>query len=376
MRVLLVLVAACGATSTAPTTTVANKPAPPAPAVATCAEAAVLLRGEVDSDDKQLGPSKEVAIANTCVMSKWTPEVLSCVASAPDHAGCLAKLTEPQRAAYDTAIAPFNEDTATLTGGEEDDPPPPPPEEYVDCEEAITDVTGFATIVSKDAGDREFELALRKKGLIAECNKGWSITTRKCLTAATDPAAIGACAATLEADEAAGLKTRINDQDALIAKIAAARKKPATIECKKVVAVHYGDAMWKDKLAEQKPADKKRAIDESRKLMTAACTSEKWTATVRACVVVGGGDDCMPKEWRYPAGGVMLPLGIPECDAYGAAILKLRSCPSVPKESVDAMLDGFTQMASITGNMPAESRKAIADACKQATPLIEQMCTH
>lgn len=74
-----------------------------------------------------------------------------------------------------------------------------------------------------------------------------------------------------------------------------------------------------------------------------------------------------------------LPAGIPqECKDYADAMAKLGACDKMPKESKDAMKQGFDAMK--TGwagfdKMPAESQKAAADACKQGTDAMKQSAT-
>jgi hypothetical protein len=71
-----------------------------------------------------------------------------------------------------------------------------------------------------------------------------------------------------------------------------------------------------------------------------------------------------------------LPAGIPqECKDYADAMAKLGACDKMPKESKDAMKQGFDAMK--TGwagfdKMPAEAQKAAADACKQGTDAMKQ----
>jgi hypothetical protein len=371
MRVLpaLVLVAACGGTTPPAATPIANKPATPAPAIAaTCAEAAVILRGSVNSDDKKAGPEKEVAIASTCAKTTWTPEVLSCVASEPDANLCLAKLSTSQHGAYDDVITAWNTTYGEASG---EDDPPPPPDDYVDCEDAIGDVENYGVVNVKDPDDHAFAIALRKKGMVDQCNATWDISVRRCLVDAKDPSAHMACAAMLDDGERTDLSNRFDSVNAVMTRIMAARKKPQTIGCKQVVAAHYGDAKWKNVLTAMKPAERKHAIEDSRKQMTAACTSEKWTSTVRACVVVDGGDDCTAQPWRFPAAGILVPTGIAECDAYGAAIVK---CTKFPKATRDALLDSFNQIVGMATKATPDLRKAIVDGCTQAMASIEQAC--
>ncbi|MBA3500518.1 MAG: hypothetical protein H0T65_09105 [Deltaproteobacteria bacterium] len=69
-----------------------------------------------------------------------------------------------------------------------------------------------------------------------------------------------------------------------------------------------------------------------------------------------------------------------QCRDYRETILKAANCPKLPQQSRQALLDGWKSMADAWKSfdfktMPAESVKAIEDACKQGTEAIEQMQT-
>jgi len=75
-----------------------------------------------------------------------------------------------------------------------------------------------------------------------------------------------------------------------------------------------------------------------------------------------------------PAGGAA-STGLPECDAYVAAMDKYMACDKVPqsardaaKQGLDAMKSGWANM----GTMPDDAKKSAADACKQAVDALKQ----
>jgi hypothetical protein len=77
----------------------------------------------------------------------------------------------------------------------------------------------------------------------------------------------------------------------------------------------------------------------------------------------GSGSAAAPAGDTAAAGG---STGIPECDAYKAAVDKLASCEALPAEARKQMKDAFDQAAGAWANMPAEGKAAAATACKTA----------
>jgi hypothetical protein len=70
------------------------------------------------------------------------------------------------------------------------------------------------------------------------------------------------------------------------------------------------------------------------------------------------------------------PTGIADCDAYVAAVDTLATCDKIPREqregmeqSVEAMIAGWKKN---TTSMSVDTKKATADACRQATDAIKQ----
>jgi len=70
-----------------------------------------------------------------------------------------------------------------------------------------------------------------------------------------------------------------------------------------------------------------------------------------------------------PAAG---STGIPECDAYKAAIDKLASCDAIPEATRKTMKDAFDQASGAWASLPAESKAAAATGCKAAADATAQ----
>jgi hypothetical protein len=72
--------------------------------------------------------------------------------------------------------------------------------------------------------------------------------------------------------------------------------------------------------------------------------------------------------------------GIAECDGYLATAEKFAKCDKLPKEAKDAQTQALeaakTGWASLKDpNVPAEAKKAAADACKQSDDALKQAWT-
>ena len=371
MRWLVVLLVACSAAPAA-TRTAAPPPveAVSPPAAITCADAAVILRGKV-TDERTAGPMKEEAIAKSCLHDKWSAEIVDCIGGTANAYACLDKLEQAQRAALRERLERWNDafpdevlDDAEDKVVDEDHL------DYVDCAKAVGDPSQYAPVVTLKGEERDLSRALRKNHILALC-EDWSTEARRCFEQQTAPER---CRTLLEPDQKQALFDRIAEVDALMAKIAAA-KAPA---CKKVVEVHYADAHWKGKLGAMKPGEKKKIIVESRKKMGESCTTDKWNASVRGCIVLGGGDACFVAAgmsaytWGFPPTGIAIKTGIPECDAYADALRALVSCTQIPRQAAQTMLDAYQQTASALANLPAAQRTAAANSCQQADSAIRQ----
>jgi hypothetical protein len=382
--VVLLLLLAAGCTKPAPVVAPAPAPVPaaPQPAAVTCGDAGVLLRGKVD-DQKQAGPAKEAAIAHTCKLERWPAELLRCVGEKPEARPCLEKLSEAQRTAYDQALVAWNEVYPDETIEETSDTGADLGimDRYVDCSEAIQDVSGFTPAVTLTGGDRDYVLELRKAALLTLC-EDWEYDKRICFRdvanggGATSPAAIDACRAQLDPVHAKAVTDKLAELDKLGAKVAALKKTAASHDCKKVVATHYADAEWKGKMEATKGAERTKAIAESRAKMTKACTDEKWPPSTRACIVAGGGETCYSSvsssSWGFPAVGVFVKSGIPECDAYGETIKAADACTAIPQSQRDAIKRSWGYLSASWANTPPDRRAATAASCKQVDDAIKR----
>jgi hypothetical protein len=377
--VLLLLAAGC--TKPAPVAPAPPQPAPataapaaaPRPAAVTCADAGVLLRGTVD-DQKQAGPAKEAVIARTCKQEQWPAEILGCFGDSPEARPCLARLTPAQRTAYDYALVTWHDafpDEMLEEAYEGDDDLGM--DAYIDCTDAIQDVTGFSPAVTLTGDARAYVLELRKDALLALC-EDWPYEARACFRdlanegRAGNAAAVDACRAGLEAGYAQDVTDKLAELDRLGAKVAALKKNAASHDCRKVVAAHYADAAWKGKIDAVKGAARAKAIAESRQRMTKACTDDKWSPNMRACIVAGGGAACFTavsaSAWSFPAVGVVVPTGIPECDAYAATMKAVDACTAFSQSQRDAFKRTWSNLNVSWASTPPERRASTATSCK------------
>ena len=374
--VLLLLAAGCTkpATVAAPAAPPLQAAPAPAPAPVTCGDAGVLLRGNVD-DQKQAGPAKEAAIARTCRLEKWAAEVLACVGEKPAAKPCLDKLTPAQRSAYDQGLTAWNEAFPDETLEERfDGIDESGIDSYIDCSDAIQDVSGFSPAVKLTGDDRDYALALRKDALVALC-EDWDFDRRVCFHelatsgVAGNSTAIDACRAQLEPAQAKAVTDKLTELDKLGAKVATLKKSAASHDCKKVVAAHYADAQWKGKLDVVKGAERAKAIAESRAKMTKACTDDRWSPNMRACIVGGGGDACFTSVsssvWGFPALGVFVKSGIAECDAYAESVKAADACTALSLSQRDSFKRMWSYLNGSAANATIERKVAIAQTCKQ-----------
>ncbi|HWU90647.1 MAG TPA: hypothetical protein VN253_25450 [Kofleriaceae bacterium] len=371
---MLLLLLAAGCTRSAPALAPAQAqpqqpppgPAAAAPAPVTCGDAGVLLRGTVE-DQKQAGPAKEAAIAHTCRFEKWPAEVLQCIGGRAEARPCLDKLSADQRDAYDKALAAWNEAYPDEYLEERDAMGDLGLDDYVDCSDAIKDVASYAPAVTLTGDDRDFVVDMRKEALLGLC-EDWSSERRACFRDA-GPAGIDACRAQLEPVQARAVTDKLAELDRLGAKLATQKKRPAAFDCKQVVAVHYADAAWKGTMEAVKGADRAKAIAASRARMTKACTDDKWSPSVRACIAAGGGQPCFTTvpyaSWRFPAVGVHVRSGIAECDAYAETVKAVTACTSLAQSTRDAIQRAWEQLSANAASVTADRRQSTADTCRQ-----------
>jgi hypothetical protein len=227
------------------------------------------------------------------------------------------------------------------------------------------------------AGDeRDLVMSLREHAAMVLCDDGWPNAARACFRDAK-PGGVDPCRARLEPLQQKALTDKLAELDQLAARIAAVKQKPASFECRGVVAAHYADQAWQGKLGALKGAERTKVIAGSRAKMLRSCIDDKWSATARACVIAAGGDTCFTSHrlvvWGFPAPGIVMKTGIAECDAYGAVVTALGKCDQLPQASRDSQLQSFTQMNQGWVNLAADERKSAASGCKQASESLRQL---
>ncbi|MCW5806808.1 MAG: hypothetical protein KIT31_30905 [Deltaproteobacteria bacterium] len=377
---LILLTVACGPKAVAPPVQVAEPPAPRSagPAQVTCADAAVLLRGTVE--DRVAGTQKEQLITRSCVDDKWPAAVLACVGGQAQAGTCLDQLAEGQRDAYGRRLATWldahpNESLDRAQTGWE---PPPPPRLYT-CHDGLGDPALYAPEVTLTGADRDFVVGMRKAAIFSQCTvNAWEQDALRCLQ---DPAAVQTCRGKLSPASHQALADELARVDAQATKTFEARKKPANLDCKKVVLAHYADAAWVGKLTDYKPADRAKAIADSRAAMTKACVDEKWDELARACVVGLGGAQpaCFAASgrssarWSFPALEVSFHTGIAECDVMLGHLHAMSTCDKAPQQMRDSYQQSTVQLVeayrTMTPDVKANAHvqcKAIEDALQQA----------
>ena len=70
--------------------------------------------------------------------------------------------------------------------------------------------------------------------------------------------------------------------------------------------------------------------------------------------------------------------GIPECDAWKAAVDKLMSCDKMPQEARDATKKGFDSASQAWAQLaaaPADTKKQVGDSCKMGLDGLKQAAT-
>jgi hypothetical protein len=333
----------------------------------------VILRMRV-TNEETAGPDKEATIAGACDADHWTNDVITCVASNPHPRSCLDALTESQHASYDAKLeawaTKWSEDLDQGDATAESADPEP-----IDCTDAIGDPASYLPAVTLTGDDRELVVRIRREAIIKLCEAGWSEEVKQCLKTATDPTGMTSCLTTLDPQQQQDLAAKVAVADALMAKTIGARAKAP--DCKKLVGAHYADAAWKARLVTVKGTDRKKMIDASRKAMTEACTKESWSPTLRACLGVGGDADCVAGQsyaWGFPARGVAVPTGIPECDAYIAAIQSYSTCAKLPPDARDAVAQSIAEATQAMLDMAADpsKRQETVESCRVGAEAVKQ----
>jgi len=298
----------------------------------------------------------------------WPPAVTRCLVTSPDdrQTKCMDDLDQGLRTAFiDDIMASFN----TPVPG---------------CEELVYDVTAWATLPTTltNADDRAVALAAIQPVVLASCKGTWSEDVRTCV-GAPGGAVPRACLDTAGGTVGADLDREIKRRTDLFAVAAAFKPTDKKIACAKAVAAHYGAARWNGKLDGKKAADRKRIMKASTAAFAAACKDEKWTGFVRGCVVAATSEEerawCLggTTRWGYPAGAAEPTAagmsGVPECDAYVAAMKRYIACDEIPQAARDAAQGAMEAMTSAwSTGLPDEARDAAADACTQGLDAIKQ----
>ena len=332
----------------------------------------MILAGNIGEEDG--GREHERVIVQACTEDKWSNAVIVCIASDTDPIGCLDQLTEAQHVNYEQRIDRWAEKYDT--GGDDGDDVDAGDTQLANCYEVIDQAALFEPVVDETAPDSDWLYAQRQAVLEHAC-EGWDQTMIACVADRESVPGVTGCLASLETAERDALEGKLKELDALAKRMAAARKKPKSLECKQVVAAHYGDAQWKKKLDGFKPADRKKMIAASRAKMLKACAAEAWPELTRACLVSLGGETCFEGtgarlSWGYPAAGTTVSLGIPECDAYKAALDRLIACDFLPQASREHLRDAFDQTQATVAAQPADQRKTAGPTCKAGSDAIEQ----
>ncbi|HEY1814359.1 MAG TPA: hypothetical protein VGG74_18535 [Kofleriaceae bacterium] len=375
-----IVVAACGASE--PAATPKSPAAPPSTiAPTTCAEVGVILRGAVAGEGapgsagdaaKAAGVARETAITAACTDDHWGPQVVQCVAQSRTPQSCLDKLPQTLTEHYQARLAAWTAQYGDIASEADADDPT---SNSTSCEtvgDAVEKLSGDVTV------ERDWVIAARRRLVESECNDNpWNEATKRCLIADSAPAdALSSCMQ-LESTKDA-FSGSLGDISTRAGKIAAAKQKPASIACAKVVGVYYGDASWKDALAGATPADRKKAIAGSRTAMQKACTADAWDATLRACLATGGQVECFDGTpvtaamWGHPALGVGPGVALPpECKEFRALVLRGLACPSLAKESRDGFAEALEALETAMKESPTMG-DAIKGACESATTAMRE----
>ena len=161
------------------------------------------------------------------------------------------------------------------------------------------------------------------------------------------------------------LITKVCTTDAWDAKIlACVASKPVPAECLSTLATWHGKYGYDEDVpageGEDDPPPPEEDVDgvacedavKSAEAWPPALTLEgpdkmfaSWPVAERACIVIAGGDAChgvagRASRWGFPAAGVLVTTGIPECDEYGETLVKLAACDKLPESSRGSLAEG------------------------------------
>ena len=238
------------------------------------------------------------------------------------------------------------------------------------CDDIVRDIATYPPALADDAPERAWQLEIRTHVLTDDCEHVWTVENRECIAAR----GAAACTAQLPAD----LPNRLTKLSELAGKIVEARKKPATIGCKQVVAAHYADIRWKNRLEGYTAKARQQMIADSRKLMLKACTTDQWSDSARACLVLGGADLCffrtpIRRMWGYPADGSVKATGVAECDDYDAAVSRLAKCSAMNQDVRDSMMRTSAALRAQIAGLPPDERARRGPGCRAALKPISDM---
>lgn len=364
---LSVVLGACGGSQPAPAP--AAKPAPPraapAPAPVTCDDAAVILTPDGGGSE-----ARTADLAQACKDAGWSSEILTCIGSSHQPSECVKGQANYMDLAQLMNVGNDDEEVDTDADAAA----------ALECDQVISTVWWWPPELDDHAPERRWDLDVRRRAIVEACEgTGWSDELKRCLSDATGANRPGpACLDKMDRSERDDLANKLTDIDKLAAAIDGVKKKPGATSCKKVVALHYGDAKWKTKLDGFSAADRKKMIAESRAKMNKACPA--WSDTLRGCIIAGGGELCfqtagMGPMWGYPASGVRVALGVPECEAYSAAIAEVVACDKLPQSSREALRNASDEVFAKVLARPKEERAAFAASCKAGADEVAQALT-
>jgi hypothetical protein len=201
---------------------------------------------------------------------------------------------------------------------------------------------------------------------------------RDCLGSADGSDAVAGCVR--DATDGAAIARVVAAADAVVARMAAARARPAALTCERAAAEHYRDAAWVGKLTDDVDADQRRKlIAGSRTALAKACRDDSWSLDLRACLIADGGEPCFVAagapgaSWGFPAIGVFAPTGLAACDAYANEVATLLACPKLPVSSKQNLARSIQQSLQRFAAEARDHRDSVSDECETARDVIREM---
>ncbi len=320
----------------------------------------------------------EAEIVALCLTDQWDEETLKCFPKRASAFSCLSNLSSELQYKYERRIEDWEYVTMSKLGqgevggagyggagygyggmyGGMGGGSTPPEEEWIACETSMGDVTMYAPAIGEKVPDRDFLVAQRKQFIARSCNMQWKNPEKKCFGAAKDAASIEACRAKLTPTARNALANMIADSRGKYDKLVALKKKPKTIDCKAVSLSFYSDDAVRGKLTAIDTVERTRVLKESREKLASTCTTDKWDATRRACMIISTGQmydlgDCFPTDqpsamykWGFPGPGIFFKTGIMACDATTETVKKIAACTSIEQSIRDSVLDRYGQELS------------------------------